>query len=62
MKLEVTVSIGLVGCERTITVDVPDEDLEGLDETMRSQHLDEIAFEASREAVCIDWKEAKRRR
>lgn len=57
MKLEVTVSIGLVGCKRTLTVKVDDEDLEGLDENQRSRYLDEIAFEESRDLISVDWKE-----
>lgn len=41
MKIKVTLSIGLVGCEHKDEIDIPDEELEGMSAEEIDARLDE---------------------
>lgn len=45
MKIEASISMGLVGCHREEVIEIDEEDLEGLDENGRSDVADERARE-----------------
>jgi hypothetical protein len=57
MKLKVWIATDKVGskCERT--VEVPDEELEGLDEQQRQEHFEEYAREEIWNMAEWGWKE-----
>jgi hypothetical protein len=59
MKVELTVSIGLVGCKRSRIFDVPDEDVEGLSKDERAAVIDEIAQDKLWSLVSWNWKEVE---
>lgn len=57
MKIEAWVMTTKVGSESTTIVDVPDEDLEGLDEQGRREMIDSYAYPAVLNLLDWGWRE-----
>jgi hypothetical protein len=55
-RIRVTVSMGLVGCKRTLEVEVDDEDLREASQRQRTDIYDDAAVEAARDMVDVDWE------
>lgn len=57
MKLKVSFSMGLRGCKREETIEIPDEELEGLDPTAREDELELNAREWMWNFADLSWEE-----
>lgn len=57
MKFKFAVSTGYVGCERSETVEIPDEELEGLDEEARDKVINDYYDEWLWENISTHWSE-----
>jgi hypothetical protein len=58
MKIKAYVSIGLVGCTREATIDVPDEDLDGASDAESESICDEYTKEWALDHCEWGWKPA----
>lgn len=54
MKVRVSVGIGVVGCRRSEVFEIPEADLEGLDEAARKAAINEDAMTYLFDTM-IDW-------
>lgn len=57
MKLRVSFSMGLCGCVREEVIEVPDDELEGLDATAREAELELNAREWMWNFADLSWEE-----
>lgn len=57
MKIEVYARVNLNGCRVTEIVDVPDDELKGLDEESRLAYLEDLAKEVMWDLVEWGWEE-----
>ena len=58
-KFTITLSIGLVGCEREVDIEIPDEDIEGMSDEEVSRVVDEWARDEVDNMIEWGWTRAE---
>ena len=56
MKIQVSVGVGLVGCNRKETIEIDDYELEDLTESERGNYIEEYAKEHMFSMIEWNWK------
>ena len=60
MKIEVTFTMGLSGCKRKDIIEIPDEELDGLDPVAREAEIELNAREWMHNFIDLSWEEASK--
>lgn len=59
MRVRARLSIGVANAARSEVIEIPDDDLEGLDDKSREQRIQEYVDNWSQELIDLGWEEVE---